>query len=93
MGRIIRAQELWIITDIDNIYLNYSTDQQQKIDSINRIDLEDLYNNGEFQKGSIGPKIKAAIHFLKHHGDKVKITSIPCIKDAMNNLAGTEIRN
>ena len=93
MGRIIRAQELWIITDIDNIYLNYGTDQQQKIDSINRIDLEDLYNNGEFQKGSIGPKIKAAIHFLKHHGDKVKITSRPFIKDAMNNLAGTEIRN
>ncbi len=93
MGRIIRAQELWIITDIDNVYLKFGTNEQEKIDSINRNDLENLYNNGEFQNGTIGPKIKAAIHFLKHHGEKVKITSIPCIKDAMNNLAGTEIRN
>ena len=49
--------------------------------------------NGEFQKGSIGPKIKAAMHFLKYHGNKVVITSIPWIKDAINGNAGTIIRN
>ena len=42
---------------------------------------------------SLDPKIKAAIHFLKHHGDRVIITSIPRIKDALNGNAGTEIRN
>ena len=42
---------------------------------------------------NIGPKIKAAIHFLKHHGEKVMITSIERIKDAMNHCAGTEIVN
>ena len=52
-----------------------------------------LLNNNEFQKGTIAPKIKAAIHFLKHHGEKVIITSIERIKDAMNNCAGTEIMN
>ena len=93
LGRIIRAQELWIITDVDNIYLKFGTDRQQKIDSINRNDLEELLNNNEFQKGTIGPKIKAAIHFLKHHGEKVMITSIERIKDAMNHCAGTEIMN
>jgi carbamate kinase len=40
----------------------------------------------------MGPKIKAAIHFLKHHGDKVIITSISKIKEALNGKAGTEIR-
>ena len=84
---------LWIITDVDNIYLKFGTDRQQKIDSINRKDLEELLNNNEFQKGTIGPKIKAAIHFLKHHGEKVMITSIERIKDAMNHCAGTEIMN
>ena len=43
----------------------------------------ELYQNGEFQKGSIGPKIKSAMHFLKYHGEKVVITSIPRIKDAL----------
>ena len=39
------------------------------------------------------PKIIAAIHFLKHHGEKVVITSIPCIENALNETAGTIIRN
>ena len=46
---------------------------------------------GEFQKGSIEPKIIAAIHFLKHHGKKVVITSIPYIENALNETAGTII--
>ena len=41
----------------------------------------------------MGPKIKAAMHFLKHKGDKVVITSISKIKEALKGEAGTEIRN
>ena len=54
--------------------------------------LNQLYKSGLFQEGSIRPKIKAALHFLKYHGEKVMITSIPCIKGALNGKAGTEIR-
>ncbi len=93
MGRIIRAQELWIITDVDNVYHHFGTDKQEAIQSMARAEAENLYEKGEFQQGSIGPKIKAAIHFLKYHGEKVIITSIPCIKAALNGAAGTEIRN
>jgi len=41
----------------------------------------------------IKPKIKAALHFLKHHGDKVVITSIDKIKLAIEKKSGTIIRN
>jgi carbamate kinase len=93
LGRILHAEELWIITDVDNVYLNYGTDRQESIRSLSASDAEILYNEGEFQPGSIGPKIKAAMHFLKYHGEKVIITSIPCIEAALNGRAGTEIRN
>lgn len=93
MGRIIKANELWIITDVDNIFLNFGTSKQEKIVSITKNKLEKYFNNGEFQKGSIGPKIKAAIHFLKYQGERVIITSIPCIKKALDGNAGTTIRN
>ena len=93
MGRIIRAQELWIITDIDNVYHDFGTEKQEAIQSMTRSEAEDLYEKNEFQQGSIGPKVKAAIHFLKYHGEKVIITSIPCIQEALNGAAGTEIRN
>ena len=93
LGRILHAEELWIITDVDNVYLSFGTDNQEILRIITTSDAEKLYKQGEFQQGSIGPKIKAALHFLKYHGEKVIITSIPCIKDALEGNAGTEIRN
>ena len=93
MGRIIRAQELWIITDVECVYDNYGNTNQKRIGSITRKEAQEFHKKSVFQKGSIAPKIKAAIHFLKHHGDRVIITSIPRIKDALSGNAGTEIRN
>ena len=93
MGRIIRAHELWIITDVDAVYENYGSSNQNRITSMTKREAEKLHAKGLFQKGSIAPKIRAAVHFLKHHGDKVIITSIPHIEDALNGNAGTEIRN
>ena len=93
MGRIIRAHELWIITDVDAIYENFGSSNQKRISSLTKKEAKKLHDEGLFQKGSIAPKIRAAIHFLKHHGDKVIITSIPHIEDALNRSAGTEIRN
>ena len=93
LGRILRAEELWIITDVDHVYSNFGTSIQKAIQSLTRIEAEELYNKGVFQQGSIGPKIRAAIHFLKYHGKKVIITSIPYIQDALDGKAGTEIRN
>ena len=93
LGRIIYAEELWIITDVEYVYRNYGRFDQLPIQELTSSEAKKLYDNGEFQKGSIGPKIKAAMHFLKYHGDKVVITSIPSIKDAIEGNAGTIIRN
>ena len=93
LGRIIKAQELWIITDIDAVYLNFGTEKQKKLKVTTRDQIEKYLNKGEFQKGTIKPKIIAAIHFLKHYGEKVVITSIPYIEKALNETAGTIIRN
>jgi carbamate kinase len=93
LGRIIYAEELWIITDVEYVYRNYGRFDQLPIQELTSSEAKKIYDNGEFQKGSIGPKIKAAMHFLKYHGDKVVITSIPCIKDAIEGNAGTIIKN
>ena len=93
MGRIIRAQELWIISDIDYLYSNFGTENARPIKEIGTKELQSLYNQNIFQEGTIKPKIKAALHFLKHHGDKVVITSIDKIKLAIEKKSGTIIRN
>ena len=91
LGRIIKAKELFIITDVDNIYLNFKTKSQEIIRETTAKDIETWLNEGHFWRGSMEPKIKAALYFLKHHGKEVIITSIDNIKQAIKKQAGTRI--
>ena len=91
LGRIIKANEYFIITDVDNIYLNYNTSKQKKIKVATESEIKKYLKNGHFGIGSMEPKIKSALYFLNHHGKKVIITSINKIKDAINGKAGTQI--
>ena len=52
---------------------------------------EKFLEQGEFGKGSMAPKIKAALYFLAHYGKKVVITSISSIEQAIDDRAGTVI--
>jgi len=91
LGRIIKAQEYFIITDVDNIFLNYNKPDQIKLDKITFSQTKKYLEEGHFGLGSMEPKIKSALYFLKYHGEKVIITSIGKIKDAINGKAGTQI--
>ena len=91
LGRIIKAQELFIITDVDNIYLNFKTDSQEIIRNTTAKDMEGWLKDGQFWRGTMKPKIKAALYFLNHHGEEVIITSIENIGKAIQKQAGTRI--
>ena len=92
LGRVLKAEELWIITDIDHAYINYNKPNQEKIETISAGQAQEYLAAGHFQSGSMKPKIEAGIYFLKHHGKKVVITSIPNIKNAIDGKSGTIIR-
>ena len=91
LGRIIKAQELFIITDVDNICLNFKTDSQEIIQDTTAGDIETWLKAGHFWRGSMEPKIRSALYFLKHHGEEVVITSIDNIEKAIQKQAGTRI--
>tara|TARA_B100000579_G_C22812138_1_gene845822 strand:+ start:476 stop:1420 length:945 start_codon:yes stop_codon:yes gene_type:complete len=91
LGRIIRANEYFIITDVDNIFINYNTEKQQEINTANVSQVEKWLKDGQFGVGSMEPKIKSALYFLKHHGEKVVITSIDKLESAILGKAGTHI--
>lgn len=91
LGRIIKAKELFIITDVDNIYLNFKTDSQEIIRNATAREIEGWLKEGQFWRGTMEPKIKAALYFLKHHGHEVIITSIENIEKAIQKKAGTRI--
>jgi len=92
MGRILKAEELWIVTDIDHAYLNYGKENQEMIGTISVQTAQKYLEEGHFQSGSMRPKIEAALYFLKYHGERVVITSIPNIENAIHGKSGTIIR-
>ena len=57
LGRVIRAQELWIITDIDYVYLRFKKEDQKAISQMTTQEAEQYLQKGEFKKGSMRPKI------------------------------------
>ena len=93
LGRVLKSSELWIITDIDKVYLNFGSKNQVPLREMTANEAEKHQRDGHFQIGTMQPKIKAALYFLKHHGQKVVITSIDGVEEAINGNNGTIIRN
>jgi carbamate kinase len=91
LAKTLKLENLIICTEVDNVYLNFGTPEQQ---ALNRITLNEamLYaEEGHFSAGSMGPKVSALIDYLQHGGKRAFITSIPKVTDALAGQAGTEI--
>ncbi len=91
LGNEVGADKLIILTGIDKVAINYRTEKQQDFDTLTIKQAQKHYNDGQFPKGSMGPKILAAISFIKKGGKEVLITSIENVIDALEGKNGTRI--
>lgn len=91
LARDINAEELLILTGVDRVAINYNKENQQDLATLNLKEAKYHLENGQFPKGSMGPKIQAAINFLEQGGEKVIITSIESAVGALVNNSGTII--
>lgn len=91
MAREIEAELLIILTDIEKVAINYHQPNERQLDQVTLAEIVEHFNAGQFPPGSMGPKIEAAISFLKSGGKKVIITSIEKGFDAVKGMAGTSI--
>ena len=93
LGKEIGADTLLILTSVDAAYLNYNTENMQKIDSLTIDEAEKYISKGEFAKGSMLPKIEACMEFVRDDDNKQAIiTSLDKVGDALNRKCGTVIR-
>jgi carbamate kinase len=74
MALEIGADALYMITDVPKVYINFNKPGQKALDVITVKEAEEYLNSGEFGEGSMKPKIRAAIEFLKHGGKETIIT-------------------
>ncbi len=89
LARDIGAQELYILTDVDNVKINFGEPDEQALGLIHAAELQRYYQAGQFPAGSMGPKVKAALDFIAAGGEKVVITSLEKAVAGLDGTSGT----
>ena len=91
LGLEIGAEKLIIITGVEKVALKFGSPEQVTLDRLTVSEAKKYMAQGEFPKGSMGPKIQAAINFIEGGGKEVIITSIEKTSQALKGNAGTRI--
>jgi carbamate kinase len=87
----INADYLFIVTGVEQVAIHFGTPQQENLFEMTVEDALRYMDEGHFPKGSMGPKIEAAILFLKKGGKNVIITTMDKLQDALEGKTGTRV--
>ncbi len=91
MAHELCAEELYILTAVEQVALNFGTAQETLLSSMNVGEARAHMANGQFPDGSMGPKIEAACQFLEHGGQRALITDVLTLEQALQGSTGTWI--
>ena len=70
----IKADEFYILTDVTNVFINFNTPEQKKLEEISIDEIKGYLKEGQFTEGSMAPKVRAGIHFVENGGRQTVIT-------------------
>ena len=87
----LEADTYVISTAVPHVFVNFGKPDQRPVHKATLEEMEHYMRQGEFAEGSMLPKIRASIGFLKHGGKRVVITSPGNILEALDGKAGTTI--
>jgi len=81
-----------VLTGVEKVAVDFNTPKQRWLDHLSVEEARRYYAEDQFDKGSMGPKIKAAIQFVDGGGPEALITDCPNIARALAGETGTRIR-
>jgi carbamate kinase len=87
----LKAQRFVILTDVENVILDFGTSHEKKLGRLSASELEKYYNEGYFPAGSMGPKVKAVVEFVKKTGGHASIGSLDHAEDVVSEKTGTQV--
>jgi len=70
----IKADEFYILTDVEKVYINFRKPDEKALDVLTVAQAEQYLAEGHFAEGSMAPKIRAALYFVKNGGKECIIT-------------------
>jgi carbamate kinase len=64
LAELLDADMLVILTSADKVCLNYGKEDEVKLDTLSVADAKKYLETGEFEEGTMAPKIEAAVDFI-----------------------------
>lgn len=87
----LHADVLIISTSVDAVAVGFNTPDQRWLSTATVAEMRDYLAAGQFGRGSMAPKVEAAISFIEQGGQRVVITSPSHLTEAAAGAAGTTI--
>lgn len=84
----IKANDFVILTDVSNVFINFNKPDQKKLEKVTIAEIEKHLADGQFTEGSMAPKVRACVMFVKNGGKEAIITDANELK---KSSAGTRI--
>lgn len=91
LAEIVGADIFLILTDVEEAKINYGKANEKSLGKITFEEAKQYFDEGHFLAGSMGPKVKACLRFLKNGGKKAIITSLDKALEAFKGESGTII--
>ncbi len=91
LGRVLGVESLVIVTGVERVAVHFGKPDQRDLSDATASELERLLGEGHFPPGSMEPKIRAAVEFVRGGGCSVTITSPEKVREALEGRAGTRI--
>jgi carbamate kinase len=91
LADLIRADYMLLLTGVEQVSINFKQSNEQKLDLLSIAQAEQYLREGQFPEGSMAPKIRAAVEFVKQGGKKTIITTLPNICLALQGKTGTSV--
>ena len=91
LARDLGAQLLLILTDVDAVYADWGTPSARALPRLAADEAEALDRAGAFGEGSMAPKVRAAVDFVRRTGGRAVITELRRGREAVRGEAGTTI--
>ena len=82
---------LMILTAVPRVSVNFGKPDQRELDVIHASELKQFQSEGHFAKGSMGPKIEAALSFIAGGGKRAIIGHLEEALAALEGRTGTHV--
>jgi carbamate kinase len=82
---------LLITTAVEKVALNFNQPDQRWLDQMTLSEAEQYLQDGHFGKGSMEPKVRAILNFIRGGGQEALITDPENINRALNGETGTRV--